>query len=359
MKKHNLLLTLILATGLIACNDKNKSEKVAFSINTGQLKQLYRADETLKLTINNNSDTPIDSVAYYLNDKKIGSVPSNSTLEYVLQNEKLGFTYIKAQVYHNATSNETLSRIELAAAKAPKILKYRIINTYPHDMKAYTQGLEFYNGILFESTGNGAGIGTGTQGTSSVRKVDYKTGKVLQIVELPQSVFGEGLTILNNKVYQLTYKNNEAYMYNIETLEREKVLPYFKDMEGWGLTNDGANLYMTNGSEKIYIVNPETLEPLDHINIYTHNMKIEAVNELEWVDGKIYANFYGSPAIGIIDPKTGAVEAVADFSDLYHKVTSHPDLDVFNGVAYNPTTQTFFVTGKNWDKMFEIEFYEE
>ena len=358
MINHNLLIALSLGTLFISCDDKKNTEKNTFSINTSHLKQLYHENDVLKLSINADENSKIDSVAYFLNEKKIGSTAANGILEFPLNQEKFGMITIKATVFQNKEEQEVQSKIEFAPAQAPKILSYKILNTYPHDRKAYTQGLEFHGDVLFESTGNGAGIGTGTKGTSSVRKVDHKTGKVTQITELPESVFGEGLTILNNKVYQLTYQNNEAYVYNIETLEREKTFPYFHKMEGWGLTNDGTNLYMTDGTEKIYIVDPATFKEIDHINIYTHNKKVEAVNELEWVNGKIYANFYGSAGIAIINPKTGAVEAVADFSDLYNKVDRHPDLDVFNGIAYNPKTKTFFVTGKNWDKMFEIEFTE-
>lgn len=358
MTKHNLLALLALGITFVSCKDEKNVEKNIFSINTSHLKQLYHSNDVLKLDISASGSATIDSVSYYLNDKKIGTSIQNNTLEYALAEEKFGAIAIQAMVFSNSEIHETTTKIELASAIAPQVKKYKILNTYPHDIKAYTQGLEFHKGILYESTGNGEGIGTRTKGISSVRKVDYKTGKVLQILELPESVFGEGLTILNEQIYQLTYKNNEAYVYNIETLAREKTLPYFKKMEGWGLTNDGTHLYMTDGTEKIYKVDPNTLEELDYINIYTHNNKVQAVNELEWVDGKIYANFYGSAGIAIINPKNGAVEAVIDFSDLYNQVTRHPDLDVFNGIAYNPDTKTFFVTGKNWDKMFEIEFID-
>lgn len=358
MKKHNLLIMFALSAAIVSCNDEKKVEKNIFSINTSHLKQLYHSNDVLKLDIKTAEDVKIDSVAYYLNDKRIGSTKENETLEYGLDKEKFGPITIQAMVFQNKEAQEATSKIELAPANAPKVRKYKILNTYPHDLKAYTQGLEFHSGFLFESTGNGEGIGTRTKGISSVRKVNHKTGEVIKINELPESVFGEGLTILNNKIYQLTYLNNEAYVYNLETLKREQTLPYFKKMEGWGLTNDGTHLYMTDGTEKIYKVDPTTLKEIDYINVYTHNNKVQAVNELEWVNGKIYANFYQSAGIAVIDPNSGAVEAVIDFSDLYNKVTKHPDLDVFNGIAYNPETKTFFVTGKNWDKMFEIEFVD-
>ncbi len=355
MKKHNLLIALTLSAAFFSCGDKKNSEENSFSIDTSHLKQVYHSNDALKLTIVNPKESPIDSVAYFLNDKKIGSTQKNELLNFPLDNEKLGSILIKAVIYQSSTPIEATTRIELASAVAPKVLQYKIVNTFPHDIKAYTQGLEFLDGVLIESTGNGAGNSTGIKGISSIRKVDYKTGKVLKIVELPESVFAEGATVLNNKIYQLTYKNNEAYVYNAETLVREKTIPYFKAMEGWGLTNDGTHLYMSDGSERVYIVDPETFKQVDYINIYTNNVKIGAINEMEWVDGKIYANIYGENGIAIINPKNGAVEGAIDLSTLRTMVTYHPDIDVLNGIAYNPKTKTFFVTGKNWDKMFEIE----
>ena len=236
----------------------------------------------------------------------------------------------------------------------PKELKYKIVNTYPHDSKAYTQGFEFYRDTLYEGTGNGEGKGTGTRGISSLRKTNYKTGEVYKTVPLAQEYFGEGITILNNKVYQLTWLNNEGYVYNADTFEKIKTFKYFKQMQGWGLTNDGKHIYMSEGSEKIYILDPETLQEVDYINVYTKKSKIEALNELEWIDGKIWANVYGRDAIAVINPKNGAVEGIMNLSDLKTKITQHPDVDVLNGIAYNPKTKTIFVTGKNWDKTFEI-----
>lgn len=366
MKKYNLLIALSLGIAFANCDNQKNLEKDVRSINTSQLKQLYKGNESLKLSLDITENTVIDSVAYFLNDKKIGTTANNNILDYDLKNEKFGKTQIKGIAYAGGNNKEVVSHIEIVSPVTPKFLKYKLVNTYPHDQEAYTQGLEFYNGILYESTGNGEGggtttngMGTGKKGVSSVRQVDYKTGKVIKAHNLPMEIFGEGCTVLNNKLYQLTYLNNEGFIYNPETLERESTFKYFKNMQGWGLCNDGQYLYMTDGSEKIYKVNPENFQQLDYINVYTNNSPIGNINEMEWVNGKIYANIYGENAVAVIDPKTGSVEAAIDFSDLLHKTTYHADRDVFNGIAYNPNTKTFFVTGKNWDKMFEVEIVEE
>ena len=355
MKKHNILAFLALGLIFTACNDDKKNENNLLTIDSSKLKQTYNQNETLPLEVLNPNNVAIDSVVYFSEDTKIGSSKQNNLFNYSLVNEKFGSKHIKAVIYSNGNQTETSLLINVFSNTQPELVNYTVINTYPHDINAYTQGLEFYGDLLIESTGNGIGQ-SGKKGKSSVRKVNPKTGEILKINELPDAIFGEGATILNNKLYQLTYQNNEAYVYNLETLEKEQTLPYFKKMEGWGLTNDGTNLYMTDGSDKIYIINPQTFELIDYIVVSSQNNTIPAINELEWVNGKIYANIYtNESAIVTIDPKNGAIESIINLSDLRTKVTQHIDLDVLNGIAYNKNTDTFFVTGKNWDKMFEIK----
>ena len=354
MKKYKYLTILALSVAFVACKEEKKIETISLSIDSSQLKQTYALHEDLILQLRNEENVTFDSVQYTINDKKIGSVKGNKALKYTFDTEKYGTQNIKAIAFSGGKSNQTIARVDLLSHTQPLIYTYTIVNTYPHDIKAYTQGLEFYGDILIESTGNGEGIGTGTKGKSSVRKVNPKTGEVLQITELDDAIFGEGATVLNDKIYQLTYHNNEAYVYNMETLQREKTIPYFQAMEGWGLTNDGKSLYMTDGTDRVYKINPETFKMEDYFVVSTNRGTVPAVNELEWVNGEIYANFYTQDAIGIFSPEDGTVTGVVDLSDLKNKVTRHPDLDVLNGIAYNKKTDTFFVTGKNWDKMFEI-----
>lgn len=352
MKKHNFLAFTSLILLSASCEGDKKN---LFSIDETQFKMMYHSGDPILLTVTNKKEIEIDSVAYFNNNKRIGSSKGNTPLNIKLDSEKLGYQNLKAVVYFEGESFETGTRVEMVSAIEPKLLSYTIVNTYPHDIKAYTQGLEFYRDTLFEGTGNGAGNSTGERGFSSLRKVDYKTGKVVKKVELPVEYFGEGITILNNKVYQLTWQNNEGYVYNADTFKKEKTFQYFKKMEGWGLTNDGTNLYMTDSSDRISIINPDTFTEVDYLHVYTSSTKVPAINELEWIDGKIYGNIYQKDAIAVINPKSGAIEAVINLSELKSKVTQHPDVDVLNGIAYNPKTKTLFVTGKNWDKMFELK----
>lgn len=346
MKKCNRFVIFILGIIFFSCGDDTPN----FRIDTSKLKQHHKSNETIGLEIVNDKNKQIDSVVYYFNNKRIASAKGNDKVSYDLKNEKFGKKPIKALVYFSGKTEEASTNIEVVSSVEPKLLEYEIINTYNHDIGAYTQGLEFYNGILYESTGQ--------YGRSSVRKTDYKTGAVTSKTNLENKYFGEGLTIFNGKLYQLTWRENKGFIYNPETLEKEKEFTYFKKVEGWGLCNDGERIYFSDGTETVYILNPETLEQTDYINVYTANSKIQGVNEMEWVNGKIFANIYTRDAIAIIDPKTGSVESVIDLSALKSKVTPHRELDVLNGIAYNPNTETIFVTGKNWDVMFEIKINE-
>ncbi|MEL1244531.1 glutaminyl-peptide cyclotransferase [Flavobacterium sp. DGU11] len=349
MKKHNLLKFTLL-TGLtvafssviiISCTD----EKKLFELDLTDVKEQYKPDETVPLIIANPKNDAIDSVAYFANGKRIGSVKGNSKFNFNLKGAKFGYQELKAVVYTDGSNSEATARIEVISGIKTELVSFEIVNKYPHDTESYTQGLEFYRDTLFE--------GTGQYGKSTLRKNNYKTGEAYIRISLDGKYFGEGVTIFNNKVYQLTWKEGTGFIYNPDNLQKEKDFAYFKDVQGWGLTHDDKYLYMSDGSEKIYKLDPVTLKEVDYINVYTGGTKVKSVNELEWIDGKIYGNIYQENAIAIIDPATGAVEGVMDMSSL-DKAVTNPGRDVLNGIAYNPKTGTVFVTGKDWDTMFEI-----
>ena len=347
-------LVAIAATCFTSCNDKKTSDKTTtFQFDSSSLNQTYDLDQTIPLQIINHQESAIDSVVYYVNNNRLGSVKDNAVFTYNLATEKYGSKNIVAEVHFEQNTGAAQINIDVLPKNVPVVLDFDIVNTYPHDLKAYTQGLEFYGDVLIESTGNGASQ-AGNKGVSSIRRVDPKTGKVLKIVELADEYFGEGATVLNDEIYQLTWQHNEGYVYDVHTLEKKRTFNYFQNMQGWGLVNDGEYLYMTGGSPHIYKVNPEDFSKVDYVTVAINNSVVEAINEMEWVDGKIYANVYMQDAIAVINPQTGAVEAVLNLTSLKGMTTQHPDIDVLNGIAYNKNSDTFFVTGKNWDKMFEI-----
>ncbi len=342
-----LKLFAFIALGVISnsCKDDENALKNLFSIENASIKPILKLEESIDLVLQNKENKTIDSVVYYINEKRVGSVKGNEKLPFALKNQKLGNQSIKALVYFESKNIDISTSFSIYASQEPKILNYSIVTTYPHDINAYTQGFEFYNGILLE--------GTGQYKESTLRKTDYKTGKVTEQIKLEDKYFGEGITVLKDKIYQLTWKEKTGFIYDAKTFKLEKTFSF--ETEGWGITNDGEKLYMSDGSEKIYTLDPVTLKVIDYISVYTAGSKIDAVNEMEWINGKIWANIYQKEAIAVINPKTGAVENIINCAELKSKVTQHPEIDYFNGIAYNPSTKTYFVTGKNWDKTFEIK----
>jgi len=348
MFKYKVFSFIGLTLLSISCGGDKNDEKNIFSIDTSAMMQAYNPSQSVDLGIKNEQNRTIDSVIYYVNDINIGKSLKNEKIHFSLENQKLGYTRIKALIYSEGKNSETETNFIVYAKDAPELLEYKIVNTFDHDSTSYTQGYEFYEDHLIE--------GSGQYGNSSLRKTDYKTGNVLEKVDLNKQYFGEGVTVLKDKIYQLTWNENTAFVYDAKTLKQEKAISYFrKDLAGWGLTNDGTNLYMSDGSEKIYILNPETFEMIDYINVYTNANKIDNINEMEWIDGKIWANIYEKDMVIKIDPKTGAVERILNLSDLKTKVKKTLQQgEVLNGIAYNPKTKTILVTGKNWDKSFEL-----
>lgn len=243
----------------------------------------------------------------------------------------------------NDNKSETLPKNNLT----PTVYSYEIINVYPHDINAYTQGLEFYNGFLYESIGR--------YGKSQLRKVDYKSGEILNKKNINKKYFAEGITILDDLIYLLSWREKVGFIYDVNTLNIIDSFSYDKSKEGWGLCNDGKNIYKSDGTDKIWLLDPKSMKELGYIQPHTNKGKLANINELEWINDRIYGNIYMANGIAIINPKNGVVEGVIDLSSLKEKVTNHKDLDVLNGIAYNKASNSIFVTGKMWDKLFEIK----
>lgn len=349
MKNHNILSIILLGISLVSCVDKEKDKASYFSFNTSDFKTQYQPNESISLALLNTQNKEIDSVIYYVNDIKIGSKKGTEKVAFDFKDKKLGYQNLKALVYYEGENVETTARVELVSDIEPKLLTYKIVNTFPHDTTSYTEGLEFYRDTLYESGGQ--------YNKSKLFKTDYRTGKVYKNLKLDDQYFGEGITILNNKIFQLTYKELTGFVYNADTWKVEKTFNFDKKIEGWGMTNDGKYLYQSDGTEKIWKMNPDTQKMIDYINVYTNNSKIKSVNELEWINGKIYCNIFTKDAIAVVNPANGAVEAILNLTDL-KKLLNYKRYEVLNGIAYNPKTNTIFVTGKYWDKMFEIKVSE-
>ena len=327
---------------IISCDTKSNPH---YSLKITKSSDFLKNGEKINIHINNPKKNKLEKIQFKINDSII-----NST--YTLNN-KLGKNQIQVSFLADNKNYSLTKEIIIFSSIKPKLYSYEIINEFDHDIASYTQGLEFDNEFnLYESTGQ--------YGYSSLRKIDFKTGKILNKLFLDNSFFGEGLTILGNSIFQLTWKQKMGFVYNKNNFELIKSFDYNKSIEGWGLCNDGTRIYKSDGSEKIWILDPETLNELSFISIVTDKKVITKINELEWYNGKIYANTYQfNKEVGlIIDPKSGSVEGVIDFKGLKQKVKQHNKLDVQNGIAFHKKRNTFFVTGKNWSKLFEIKIFK-
>jgi glutamine cyclotransferase len=289
----------------------------------------------------NNELCKVEKLKLFINDIEVLKKTN-------LNGAKLGENIVKAQFNYDNQNKTIVQKINVFNDKSPILYSYEIINEFPHDISLYTQGLEFKDDILYESTG--------LNGFSSLRKFDLFNNKLIDIRYLDNEFFGEGLTILNDKIFQLTWKKKIGFIYDFKSLNMIKSFNYDKSLEGWGLANDGEYIYKSDGTEKIWILDPETLVELNNIEVVTDNKKVKNINELEIFENKIYANTYQSKkdVVLIIDKNSGAVDGIINFGDLRSKVKQHSELDVLNGIAYNKKRKTFFITGKKWDKIFEI-----
>ncbi|WP_400079318.1 glutaminyl-peptide cyclotransferase [Winogradskyella sp. R77965] len=342
MQLSKYIIVICLSLFLINCGGNNASKQTGLSIKTSSKSAML--GDTLKLSINNPKKLNITDVSYQLDGE---TVDKNVILNAITLGEKT----ITAKVNYDDNTETITKSLKIYNNIIPSYYKYEVVNTYPHDITSYTQGLEFHNGELYESTGQ--------RKESKLRKVNFETGEVLKNIDLEDKYFGEGLTVLNDKIYQLTWQAERGFVYDVNTFEELSTFDYGTSKEGWGICNDGETLYKSDGTEKIWLLNPENLTEKSHIEVYTEKGKIPALNELEWIDGKIYANIYQKNGVVIINPKTGGVEGVIDFKPLRKLVKQHSDLDVLNGIAYHPERKTIFVTGKNWDKLFEVRIKKQ
>jgi glutamine cyclotransferase len=234
-----------------------------------------------------------------------------------------------------------------ASPVAPEVpvATYRVINTYPHDPGAFTQGLVYENGYFFE--------GTGLNGQSTLRKVDLATGNVLQSRALEDNYFGEGIAVFGDRIFQLTWQSKVGFVYDKATFEPQSEFDY--PTEGWGLTQDGQRLIMSDGTARLYFRDPRTFQEIGHVDVSDRNGPVANLNELEYVNGEIYANIWQTDRIARISPQTGQVLGWIDLSGLLTLEERQPPTDVLNGIAYDSAADRLFVTGKRWPKLFEID----
>lgn len=310
-----------------------------------------------KLTVSlkaKTKDGTLLKTELFLDGNSIG-ISDKIEFSFVVETDNLtvGTHYLKTiATVNDGTTGENYYDFLLLSNVVPLKFSYRIIKSYPHSSDHFTEGLEIRDGFLYE--------GTGQEGTSAIYKTDLSNWKVIKELKLEEKYFGEGITVLNGKLYQLTYKSQIGFVRDINTFELIKSWNY-KNAQGWGLTNDGKALIMSDGTEFIYYIDPESLKEIKKIQVCNHKGVVPNLNELEYIKGEIWANLWTSDTLVKIDPKTGKIVAEIDLRGLLgsNLITQKNPVDVLNGIAYDNDRNKLYVTGKFWPKIFEIELVKK
>lgn len=309
--------------------------------------QVYTRGDSVKIVMNFDvTTTSIDSITLVSNNTSEKITGNFESLYWQTEGCRVGRNTARIKIHFNDSLVESHAlNVVLLSDIIPENYSYTVIQTYPHDPEAYTQGLLYHNEFLYESTG--------LEGKSSIRIVDISTGEPKKLISLNPEFFAEGISAFHDQIYQITYRSKIGFIYNINTLELIRSFDY-QINEGWGLTSDKENLIMSDGSANLYILEPEFFTQIDQIVVYDNSGIVNKLNELEYINGKILANVYGETYIIIIDLKTGSVTGKIDMDKLMPKGTKGDMGKVLNGIAYNPLNQHLYITGKNWPVLYEI-----
>lgn len=344
LKTSQLLLVLSI---LFGCGDQKDKKRPASprirketKIISPNQNQTFTLGDSIPLEV--KSEVTIDSVHIEMDD--IFKSFENTNFTITSSSPKVGPKRIKVTVFFSGKSEKHYSKVIFLPKEAPEDYTYKIINIYPHDKNDYTQGLLINNGFIYESNGQ--------YGKSTLEKKNIETGQTLQQINLTNEFFGEGLALINNQFYQLTYTSGACFVYDQNF---EKVNTFHYQGEGWGLCEFNGTLLMTNGGEKLLVREPSTFSVIEEWHVYDHQGKVDNMNELEIIDGLIYANVYRKDYIIVIDPESNAVIRKIDMRGLLNDRESK-DADVLNGIAYDQNNDRIFITGKLWPKLFEVKF---
>lgn len=343
-----VLVIIIFGSVFISSISSCKEEKrLRFPdvIKTPDINTSFPQGLSINLVLKEENLKSQDSIVIMMDGSRQMKIDNNYFLDLPTEDIPLGYHKLSVVLYKKGESKTIDLPFHIVSDIDFKMMTYTVKSTIKRDTRSYTQGLEMHDGILYESGGQ--------LGESLVRKVNPKTGAVIKNIDLEREYFAEGLTVLKDKVYQLTWQNGACFIYDTDLNLIEKTTFKSSTGEGWGLCNDGTSLIMTDGSNRLIYVNPETLDIEKTVYVYAGSQEVKFINELEYVDGYIYANVYTTDQIAKIEAKTGKVVAVADFKDLDK---GNPNADVLNGIAYMPETKSFIVTGKYWGKLYEINF---
>jgi glutamine cyclotransferase len=354
MKNRSILFIAAAALFIYSCKDSPKTNDQVNNVDITLFSPgaySYSTGDTIKMMAKYPASLKVDSVVYSLDSVRIGSVKDSSYIQILTDTLPLGTRLVSAKIYQGGKTQDVSANIYLKSAKEPEKLTYRVIKKFPHDTSAYTEGLLYQDGYLYESTGN--------KGQSDIRKVELETGKVVQRQKLADKYFGEGSAIVGDKIVMFTYKDKVGFVFDKATL---KLLSQFNNnvgIEGWGVTYDGNKIYLDDSSNRIWFLDKNDYHQTGYIDVIDNHGPVEQINELEYIDGKIYSNIYTYDNIIVIDPKTGAVLQSANLEDIW-PIAQRPkgfdnENNVLNGIAWDAKGKRLFVTGKKWPWVYQVE----
>ena len=313
-------------------------------------KSKYVSGDIINISLEGSKINDSDTISLFVNSKKIAELNAiNNSFDWDSKASKVGKNLIEVELNKNNKRFRKQKSIILLSDIEPEIFTYKTKNVYKHDVHAYTQGLFYHEGFLYEATG--------MKGESTVRKVKPETGEVMQSFAIPKHIFGEGIVLYNGKIIQLSWEAGRGFVYDFETFKLIDEFSYFG--EGWGICADTSKLYMTNGSSDIVILEPQSYSEIDRLQAYDNEGPVVYLNELEFINGYIYANIYQYDKIVKIDPSTGKVLAYINLKGILPMNDYSNKTDVLNGIAFDYTNNRMFVTGKKWPKLFEIELIKK
>ncbi len=370
MNKRTITFLIFLLSFSVFTNscksDKEKAEKNKTGNQTNEVKDIvnnpltliienaqdkkYVFGDKIKIKVDVENLIPKDTIYLSINNNETAKLTKdNLSFIWDTKNAHTGKNSVSIELNKNNQRFRKQQFVTIFSDEIPEEYTYKIVNVYKHDKHAYTQGLFYHNGFLYEATG--------LKGESTVRKVKLETGEVLQSFAIPKDVFGEGITLYNNKIIQISWEAGRGFVYDFNTFKHLDEFTYTG--EGWGICNDDKHLFMTNGSAEVKILEPETYSQIGTFEVYDNEGPVVYLNELEYIDGYIYANIYQYEKIVKFDPKTGKVAAYIDLSHILPMNDYKPDTDVLNGIAYDNNNKRLFVTGKLWPKLFEIKLIKK
>jgi glutaminyl-peptide cyclotransferase len=361
MSKPFYLISLLLLL-IYACNTKETKESQSALDSTQKISKTVSVIEVVspkagdlftigdKININialKETDVTIDSLVAETEHQRNQIKKDELTFVWNTDKLKTGNNQLRIYAFSNGQQVETYYlKLRFKSDIVPEALECKIVKTYPHDIKSYTQGLIFEDGIMYE--------GTGQYGQSVLRKIDFETGKIIAELSIPAQYFGEGITAFGDKIIQLTWTSKVGFVYDKNSFKLITTLQY--NTQGWGLTTDGKRLIMSDGSSTIYFLDPEYFTQNGSIEVFDNEGPVKKLNELEYINGLVYANVYQTEEIIAFDPITGKVMKRIDCRKIVPDGFRGDEDNVLNGIAYDTKTGRIFITGKRWPKLFEVTF---